>query len=483
MASQQPAIPEGSRCFRKHERPVLFALALALFLLVCFATLAKMSMNIVGNHEPWQPGARKEVPCKTLAAASGGSPMLLLTSNGVSNSELQHALRELVLKLPGSSWANGDGAARKERARKRDLNTLASSNFYEPDLYSGLDVLVLEDSCLPKDSFWNPANPSFNDSTLINHQKVGTQKSRSLVEPFFGKGLDGGSCSDWSSTKSGGLGPLGFEEERFHHFSFFDSMLPDEDFVRFLELQTSRWSLGQAARKDFKRLFQGLQADASSAAAADFVELAEKADLLILNGGNPDLSAYIYGKFAAPIIDAAFSRLLDGEMVLMGRSSGSMVSSADVGLSYEPNPLLLDVLLGNRTEGLSFTPDCAHRPHFKDSWDVPIISYERLTGLKVVRTRDGEALRCAGGECAVVGGGRVQRGPALLAGVRSFLPAETYQRLTGDSKSSMAQTTSVTRGSVLFQRDRPAQTRRGFFTGPDDERLIRLTNAFASKVG
>merc|ERR1711920_947769 len=119
------------------------------------------------------------------------SSLLLLTSSGlgayatggdsvVPDLNTMNAFRDLVLQLPDSAW-DVDGAAKKKAAQDQDISVIAARNFTEPDLYSGLTVVVLEDPCFLKDSFWNEANPDFNRSIGINYMTTRMHTDVDLV--------------------------------------------------------------------------------------------------------------------------------------------------------------------------------------------------------------------------------------------------------------------------------------------------------------
>jgi len=80
-----------------------------------------------------------------------------------------------------------------------------------------------------------------------------------------------------------------------------------------------------------------------------------------------------------------------------------MVASADEGLTYEPNPRLVEVLLRNRTQGLRLAGACAIRPHYTEDLDISSQLYELASGLVVVRLPNSEGLQCVGTHCIVVG--------------------------------------------------------------------------------
>jgi len=138
-------------------------------------------------------------------------------------------------------------------------------------------------------------------------------------------------------------------------------------------------------------------------AAEEFKALLQEADILLVNGGNPDLGSYALEVFGAPLAAKILAKVRAGSLVYVGRSAGSMLASADEGLTFEPNPLLMDLLLSNRTAGLGLAGACAIRPHYTQLWDQASRFYERASGLVVVRLPNNESLQCQGMRCAVVG--------------------------------------------------------------------------------
>jgi len=341
------------------------------------------------------PAAGEAVDCGMDAATDAS--LLLLTSTGLRGDNLKHAFRQLVLQLPDDAWA-ADGAAKKTAARAREPPALAKAGWAEPELYQGLDVLVLEDACFLKRATWDESHPNFNNSHRggINHLTAGFTTDPALFRPFLGRAvpLDRGWCVDWAQSSWGCLGGLGFEAARIRHLSLFDKLAPDELKRTVLQLQTEGGPATPAAQQ---------AADPNSAAFAEASSALKAADIVVLNGGNPDFLAFVLTRFAKPLGDILRARAKAGSLVLLGRSAGSMVPAADVGLSFEPSPPLLEQLLHGSTAGMGLAGSCSVRPHYREQWLLAAMVYGKLRSLNVVLMPNGEGLQCLRADCRMAG--------------------------------------------------------------------------------
>ena len=104
----------------------------------------------------------------------------------------------------------------------------------------------------------------------------------------------------------------------------------------------------------------------------------EEVDVIFSNGGNPDLlgrlllfkcrlksSGFVLMKFAPMLGELIVERVRSGQLLYLGRSAGAMVGSKDFGATYEPMPLLLELLLKGDTKGLALAGRCVPRPHYE----------------------------------------------------------------------------------------------------------------------
>merc|ERR1712151_1437818 len=203
-----------------------------------------------------------------------------------------NAFRDLVLQLPDSAW-DVDGAAKKKAAQDQDISVIAARNFTEPDLYSGLTVVVLEDTCFLKDSFWNEANPDFNRSIGINYMTTRMHTDVDLVRPFFGEGLDDGWCVNYSSKTPGYLGGLGFDSNQIHHVSLWDQIANNT-------LKEAVFNLTYRGLP--KPSIANIKAKVTRKKAVAMMNLLSAADILIVNGGNPDFAKFVFMHFASKIL-------------------------------------------------------------------------------------------------------------------------------------------------------------------------------------
>jgi len=377
-----------------------------LLVAICFCTSVseETAKALRGSQGHLASSPSERVDCSMALPADNG--LLLLTSSGLgtwgpdntltADDNMMNAFRDLILQLPDVAW-EVDGAAKKQEASGRSAEWLAEHRFKEPELYAGLEVVIIDDACFLKDSFWNEANPDFNISSGIgtNYLKSNMTTSVDLVRPFFGDMLDGGWCVDFSAQEPGYLGGLGFDLQRVHHISLWDRLAGDSLKRDVFEIQVNN-----AAPEGVSEA----KADRQSAEGLALLDLLSAADIIIVNGGNPDFVKYVLKQFAHEIMAAAIGKLHAGSLVYMGESAGSMVGSADVGLTYENTPNLYDKLLQADTSGLALAGNCAIRPHdHGEIWDLASAVYGKLKSLNVVRLPNGDGLRCMKAQCEVVG--------------------------------------------------------------------------------
>jgi len=198
------------------------------------------------------------------------------------------------------------------------------------------------------------------------------------------------------------------------HYSIFDRLATDSLKTAVFRLQTA----GAAPAAEL-----GQRADGASTAFAEARELLRSADILVLNGGNPDFLNYVLMHFASPLGALIKERVKAGSLVLGGRSAGPMVVAADWGLSYEAAPGLLRELGGMSTRGLGLAGKCAVRPHYTPDWLLASMAYEKLRSLTVVLLPDGEGLQCLGPSC------RMSGATSALVARRNITPPGSLERL------------------------------------------------------
>jgi len=378
--------------------------------LLMFSELARAvedsEKQLRGSHQgSWQPSRTSEsVNC----SLDDSSSLLLLTSSGlgayagdslVPDWNTMNAFRDLVLQLPDSAW-DADGAVKKGTAQKEDISRIAARNFTEPGLYSGLTVVVLEDTCFLKESFWNELDPNFDLSIGINYQTTRMRTPVDLIRPFFGKGLDDGWCVNYSSTSPGYLGSLGFDSDKIHHVSLFDQLASNAVKEAVLNLSVQ----GLAPNSSTISEVEVTRTD-----AADMLSLLGAADVMIVNGGSPDFAKFVFMHFASAVLQPAIHKIKAGRMIYLGQSAGAMIGAADIGLTYaSPNPNIFKMLLSKDSRGLRLAGNCAIRPHdtglSASRYDLASAVYGKLKGLNVARLSNGEGLKCIGTTCRVVGG-------------------------------------------------------------------------------
>lgn len=323
----------------------------------------------------------EQLPCLMNETEDAQKKMLFL-SDGLSNTDLKHALRQLILQLPSESWIGRDGAAVKAEAQHRSVKDLAAKKFFEPQLYMGLKVLVIKDACFFK-QFDRESWP----------------------------------CEDFKPV----LEELGFESERVISQSIFDHVPEDaspEMKAEHTQLK-NQISLLESSKEivisniyDQLMHYQQKYFSGSDAPYKDlFPDLLFNTSLVTVNGGNADFVTFALTKFVPRLSDDIRKKVREGSMVYMGRSAGAMAGAADVGLSVEASSSLTDNLLRcqagsdlKNLQGMTLAGRCAIRPHYaKGTWDIASEVYERSKGLNVVRMPNGEGMMCVGAECKMVG--------------------------------------------------------------------------------
>eukprot|EP00933_Yihiella_yeosuensis_P023460 TRINITY_DN18270_c0_g5_i1.p1 TRINITY_DN18270_c0_g5~~TRINITY_DN18270_c0_g5_i1.p1 ORF type:complete len:482 (+),score=51.78 TRINITY_DN18270_c0_g5_i1:61-1506(+) len=379
------------------------------------------------------------------ALTAKSSSLTLMTSTGLGtwasdgislapSEGMLRSFRELVLQLPDEAWES-DGSKRKDDAHKRDISKLKQQSFREPALYDGLKVVILEDACFLKASFWDAKNKNFNISSGIslNYLQAGFKTPSSLVQPYLdrGFGFDDGWCVNFASDKPGYLENLGFRAEFVEHLSLFDELATDSMKRTVFGLITAGNSESLSILSHSKILHESGKLDA-------VVDKLRSADIIIANGGNPDFSKYVFLDFAGELLKPVIDKVQAGSVIYMGQSAGSMVGSADMGLTIEPRPAIFKLLDKEDTRGLSLVGCCAIRPHTPlDSklYDIVAAVYGKLKGVKVIRIHNGDGLQCIKGFCKVVGNTGLPKSvfdgpydPHLERLVEAFKPALPQRR-------------------------------------------------------
>eukprot|EP00933_Yihiella_yeosuensis_P023461 TRINITY_DN18270_c0_g6_i1.p1 TRINITY_DN18270_c0_g6~~TRINITY_DN18270_c0_g6_i1.p1 ORF type:complete len:508 (+),score=79.27 TRINITY_DN18270_c0_g6_i1:84-1526(+) len=391
----------------------------------------------VGNEDALQQKHSEALKAKTAA-------LTLMTSSGLGSwasdgisitpSEgMLQAFRELVLQLPDGAWES-DGSKRKDDARGKDVSKIKQESFHEPELYDGLKVVILEDSCFLKKSFWDRKNEHFNISSGIslNYLEAGYKTAASLVQPYLdtGSGLDGGWCVNFAADRPAFLGGLGFRADFVQHLSIFDELATDDMKKAIFDLVVAgkTKSLSTLSQSHSKILHE-------SGKLNHVVDKLKSADIIIANGGNPDFSKYVFIDFAGEVLKPVLEKVHAGSVIYMGQSAGSMVGSADMGLTFEPSPAIFEDLLREDTRGLSLIGRCAIRPHDPQQskkYDIISAVYGKLKGVKVIRLHNGDGLKCIRGYCQAVGNTRLPTSvfhgpddPHLIRLVEALKPTET----------------------------------------------------------
>lgn len=431
--------------------------------------------------------AAQQVNCSILKTEHDA--LALFASIGLVNNAIKRAFRELVVRLPDAAWPTEDmGRVKKSSSRAQDaagqMVDLAQVGLREPFLYEGLTAVVVWDSCYLKESFWNAANPDFGRhgnfvkmSQTLQGRTLRSEQLNALprTKPQQARGDDGDAQGTWAGLEEGvceDFTPwltedLGFEPARVHRVSLFDR-LASADLIRLVfEIQKSDEERPNTTRvQDVQREVRRVQEQIAQelhepqSEAARLSALFGEADVVALNGGNPDFLKFVLMELVKPITEVWKHQVATGRTVFLGRSAGSsgcrmleqrplltaactaaplhrlrdehaclgprmraprrapsacaVVGGRDISLTKEPNPLLLEYLMpdtGALHQGLGLAGECTIRPHYEPSWDVAVALAARQlevfrgtpSGVKVVRVPDDEALQCIGTACKMVG--------------------------------------------------------------------------------
>ena len=386
----------------------------------------------------------------SLDATKDEKKLMLFASQGLVNNALKRGLRDLVMRLPNRSWSTEDeeiGAMIKQTAQSRDdcvqstdRAELSWRGVNEPDLYRGLTAVVLWDACYLKESFWNAAHPDFgrysNYIKMTETMAGPHRRTMPRTSPRLARGDTTGSGSaattntgNWSGLEEGyceDFTPwlteeLGFEPERVHRISLFDR-LSSANLTRFVfAIQKSKEDAPNPERinlvqREISRLRAeiGEQLEDPRSEASRLLDLLQTADVVALNGGNPDFLKFVLTEFAQVFTNNWTRQVELGQTIFLGRSAGSMVGGYDISLTSEPNPLLLEYLLpdtGALHRGLGLAGRCTIRPHYGEHWDVVVALARqmqshtggRLPHAEVVRVGNEEAMQCMRGRCKMIG--------------------------------------------------------------------------------
>lgn len=395
---------------------------------------------------------------------------MLFLSDGLSEKDTFHALRQLVLNLPNSAWINSDGtanpslgAAKKAAALQRNPATLAAQSvpFYEPDLYSHIKAVVLRDACFFKQFEQNPYPCEDFRSVLVS---IGFDANKVIGTSIFddlnaGDDLPGAGVSNsgWPAISStmattktalmNTLNTLGLASGS--SASAISSIKAD-----LLSYRNTYYTNNNAPYKNYwSQLLNG---------GGSYQAHVAPTSLIAVCGGDPDIVNFMITTFLPEVTNAIQTKVADGSMIYMGRSAGAMCGSKDVALTTEPMPSLTDNLLGcessgtmKNTEGLGLAGKCVIRPHYsKAKWDIPSEIYERAKGVNVVRIPNGEGMMCLGTNCKMVGMAHVNAWDGLnLVGSSYTDPDNHVPHSQGSSALSFLRRTcssgSLSSGSVL----------------------------------
>jgi len=300
--------------------------------------------------------------------------MVILASTAIESTAALSAFTSMVRKLP-----------------------LAKPLAHPPVLFKGLKVLLLEDAGILKRSFWSSQDENFENPKAINYEKMAARSGFSLdpamVEAWTNgfQGLDGGWSYD--NREDVGLGGIGFDRDDFTYVSIFDLCATQEQAKAIFLLQSQRVlpsvpmvvSPGNPCLEKFKAMLG-------------------QASIVFANGGNPDFLGYVLKRFAPELGQAIADRVQSGSILYQGRSAGAMAASRDFAMTYEPSPLLAEILLDGDTAGLSLAGKCSLRPHASQNlWNIPSNVFGYAVGHTVVRVANGDGLYCDHGTCRVVG--------------------------------------------------------------------------------
>lgn len=258
---------------------------------------------------------------------------------------------------------------------------------------SDLKVLLIEDPGLLKSSFWNSEDPNFHQEDGLTYRKLpkSSIKVEQVKEWTRGfQGMDGGWSYD--NTRDVGLGGI-FDQSAFTYISIFDACASEEQAQALFELQ-SQGILPTVP----------MSIHSTNPCIKRFEKMLDEVSIVFANGGNPDILGYVFQKFAPQLGKMISSRVRSGRLLYLGRSAGSMAASIDYAYTYEPNPLLEEVLLQGDTRGLALAGSCAIRPHYGNLlWNIPTRVLQKARGQVGILTENGEGLACDQGHCFMVG--------------------------------------------------------------------------------
>ncbi|CAJ1335007.1 unnamed protein product [Effrenium voratum] len=260
---------------------------------------------------------------------------------------------------------------------------------------ASLKVLLLEDAGFLKSSFWNKSSENFHQPTGLNYEKMrsrsGFRTNATLVQEWTRgfKGLDGG----WSYDNTVvGLGEM-FKREAFTHVSIFDLCANHDQTKALFQLQS----------QDVLPSTPMGPVDDANPCIEQFKAMLNEASVIFFNGGNPDMIGFALMEFAPQLGKMIAHRVRAGNLIYVGGSAGSMAASRDFAYTYEPNPLLAQVLLRG-TSGLSLAGQCAIRPHYGNLvWNIPARVLAEAKRQTVVLLKNGDGLACDEGQCSMVG--------------------------------------------------------------------------------
>lgn len=278
---------------------------------------------------------------------------------------------------------------------------------------SQLKVLLLEDAGLLKSSFWDSNDPNFGQKQGLNYEKIksrtgmkiSVEKVKEWTKGF--QGLDGGWTADHAVDET--LSRL-FAREDFSYHSIFDSCASEAQAQALFDLQAQH----VVPKVD-------MTVDADHPCVHEFRNILDQVSIILANGGNPDLLGFVWRSFAPEIGRMISERVRAGRLLYMGRSAGAMAASADFAYSYEPMPMLEEVLLKGDTSGLALAGSCSLRPHYGNQiWNIPARALAKARGQVGVLTPNGVGLACDQGQCFMVGP-KPQQGPDIFQSPGSHL--------------------------------------------------------------
>lgn len=322
----------------------------------------------------------------------------------------------------------------KARLEQRIMDFRTSNKLTEK-----LKIMVIEDGCLLKKTFWGRAAPNLegnNNPYGLSHRWLNysvyaqntyawaTQNEAALAayadgidESAFGalQHWDPGWCVDWRSDW--GLPVqmpeiLGEAKATFTSVSMFLELAPDGTphaankgaKPESAEVFDLKGAVLQPKADMGKRRLTDEELQPDQRKQALFLEELANTDMVILNGGNPDFMSFALRTVGARVLAAMRDKLASGQLFWLSQGAGSMVTAADIGLSYESHPFILQNLMPvYETKGLEMVGQCAIRPHFHEweFWHFVIPPYATLKNLNVLGMTDDSALECQGARCFV----------------------------------------------------------------------------------